>query len=158
MCIRDRTWGEQKRVFRMIPGLAEAEFLRFGVMHRNTFINSPVLLDARLFLKKQPQIYFAGQITGVEGYMESAACGLAVGINVARRLQQKEQVVWPPTTALGGLLQYITTPNPNFQPMNVTFGLMEGLGYKVRKKKEKNELLAKRSLEDLAAFMAKQGL
>ena len=152
------TWGEQKRVFRMIPGLAEAEFLRFGVMHRNTFINSPVLLDARLFLKKQPQIYFAGQITGVEGYMESAACGLAVGINVARRLQQKEQVVWPPTTALGGLLQYITTPNPNFQPMNVTFGLMEGLGYKVRKKKEKNELLAKRSLEDLAAFMAKQGL
>lgn len=149
------TWPEQKRVFRMIPGLANAEFLRLGVMHRNTFINSSKLTDKRLFLKKNPNVYFAGQITGVEGYIESAACGMAVGICAAKKLQGAEQPVWPLTTALGGLLNYITTPNGSFQPMNVTFGLIEPLGVKVRKKREKNEMIAKRAISDMAEFIEK---
>ena len=147
------TWPEQKRVFRLIPGLENAEFLRLGVMHRNTFINSTKLTDRKLNLKKNPNVYFAGQITGVEGYIESAACGMAVGINAARKILNEEQLVWPETTALGGLLNYITTPNGSFQPMNVTFGLIAPLGMKVRKKREKNELIAKRALEDMAKFI-----
>lgn len=148
------TWPEQKRVFRLIPGLENAEFLRLGVMHRNTFINSSKLTDKRLYLKKNTNVYFAGQITGVEGYIESAACGMAVGINAARKLSQEQELIWPLTTALGGLLNYITTPNGNFQPMNVTFGLIEPLGMKVRKKREKNEMIAKRALDDMAKFIA----
>lgn len=148
------TWGEQRRVFRLIPGLERAEFLRLGVMHRNTFINSTKLIDKNLYLKKNSNVYFAGQITGVEGYIESAACGMAVGINAARRLQEKAPLQWPLTTALGGLLNYITTPSGNFQPMNVTFGLIAPLGVKVRKKREKNQMLAERALADLDKFIA----
>ena len=148
------TWPEQKRVFRLIPGLENAEFLRLGVMHRNTFINSTKLTDKKLYLKENPNVYFAGQITGVEGYIESAACGMAVGINAARRIKGAEQLIWPETTALGGLMNYITTPNGSFQPMNVTFGLIAPLGIKVRKKREKNEMIAQRALADMADFIA----
>lgn len=152
------TWPEQKRVFRLISGLENAEFLRLGVMHRNTFIDSSKLTDKKLYLKKNSNIYFAGQITGVEGYIESAACGLAVGINVARRILHQEQLIWPETTALGGLLNYITTPNGSFQPMNVTFGLIAPLGIKVRKKREKNEMIAKRALEDMTEFIKEKSV
>lgn len=144
------TWGEQKRVFRMIPGLENAEFLRYGVMHRNTFINAPKLLRPELCLRDDERIYLAGQITGVEGYVESAACGLAAGYNAARAAQGEQPFTWPRETALGGLLAWLITPNSNFQPMNVTFGLMEPLGYKVRGKQAKNLKLAERSLAWLA--------
>lgn len=144
------TWGEQKRVFSMIPGLERAEFLRYGVMHRNTFINAPKLLRQDLSLLADERIYMAGQITGVEGYVESAACGLAAGYNAARAVIGEEPFIWPRVTALGGLLAWLNTPNGNFQPMNVTFGLMEPLGYKVRGKQAKNLKLAERSLEWLA--------
>lgn len=139
-------WGEQQRVFRLIPGLEGAEFLRFGVMHRNTFLNAPRLLQPDLALKSAPEIYFAGQITGVEGYVESAACGLAAGYNAARRLRGEEPFFWPRETALGGLLAHLQTPSPDFQPMNVTFGLLEPLGYKVRGKQQKNLQIAARAL------------
>jgi methylenetetrahydrofolate--tRNA-(uracil-5-)-methyltransferase len=144
------TWGEQKRVFRLIPGLEQAEFLRYGVMHRNSFINSPELLKPELCLRSDERIYFAGQITGVEGYVESAACGLAVGLNAARAAHGEVPFIWSSQTALGGLLAYLQTPNHDFQPMNVTFGLIDPLGYKVRGKQLKNTKLAERSLGWLA--------
>ncbi|MDD2568923.1 MAG: methylenetetrahydrofolate--tRNA-(uracil(54)-C(5))-methyltransferase (FADH(2)-oxidizing) TrmFO [Clostridia bacterium] len=147
------TWPEQKRVFRMIPGLEKAGILRYGVMHRNTYLNSPMLLNADLSLKAKPQICFAGQITGVEGYVESAACGMVVGINAARKEQGKTALLYPSTTALGGLIRYLQIPNPNFQPMNVTFGLLEPLGQRIRKKSEKNRLLAERALTDIKNFL-----
>jgi len=152
------TWGEQQRVFRLIPGLDNAEFLRFGVMHRNTYINSPLLLDRKLFLKDQPQIYFAGQITGVEGYVESAACGMAAGINAARRILGEEELVWPTMTALGGLLNYICVPNADFQPMNVTFGLIDPLGERIRKKAEKNAKISERALAAMREFMTENNV
>lgn len=146
-------WGEQERVFRMIPGLENAEFLRFGVMHRNTYLNSPRLLQADLQLKSHPGLFFAGQITGVEGYVESAACGLAAGINGARLIKNEGTLTFPLETALGSLLNYISTPAGNFQPMNITFGLVPPLGYKERKKRLKNAALAKRALESLDNFI-----
>ena len=144
------TWGEQKRVFRLIPGLEQAEFLRFGVMHRNSFINAPRLLKPELCLKEDERIYFAGQLTGVEGYVESAACGLAVGRNAARAANGEPPLIWSRQTALGGLLGWLQTPNANFQPMNVTFGLIEPLGYKVRGKQNKNLQIAQRALKCMA--------
>lgn len=144
------TWGEQKRVFSLIPGLENAEFLRYGVMHRNTFINSPDLLNADLSLKADSRIFFAGQITGVEGYVESAACGLAAGYNAAKIAAGEEAFLWSPETAMGGLLRHLQTPSSDFQPMNVTFGLIEPLGYKIRgrqAKQRKNDLLAHRALD-----------
>lgn len=143
-------WGEQKRVFRLIPGLEQAEFLRFGVMHRNSFINAPLLLKPELCLKTDERIYFAGQLTGVEGYVESAACGLAAGRNAARAAKGEPPLVWSRQTAMGGLLGWLQTPNANFQPMNVTFGLIEPLGYKVRGKQNKNMQIAQRALQALA--------
>lgn len=143
-------WGEQKRVFRLIPGLEQAEFLRFGVMHRNSFINAPLLLKSELCLKTDERIYFAGQLTGVEGYVESAACGLAAGRNAARAAKGEPPLVWSRQTAMGGLLGWLQTPNANFQPMNVTFGLIEPLGYKVRGKQNKNMQIAQRALQALA--------
>ena len=137
----------------MIPGLEKAGILRYGVMHRNTYLNSPMLLNADLSLKAKPQICFAGQITGVEGYVESAACGMVVGINAARKEQGKTALLYPSTTALGGLIRYLQIPNPNFQPMNVTFGLLEPLGQRIRKKSEKNRLLAERALTDIKNFL-----
>lgn len=141
---------EQKRVFSMIPGLESAEFVRYGVMHRNSYINSPELLDATLQYRKNRQVFFAGQLTGVEGYLESASMGLLAGINAARLLQDKPCMTFSKRTAIGGLSQYISTPHDNFQPMNINFGIMEPLGIKKRmKKKEKNGLLAKRALEEI---------
>ncbi|HIU09739.1 MAG TPA: methylenetetrahydrofolate--tRNA-(uracil(54)-C(5))-methyltransferase (FADH(2)-oxidizing) TrmFO [Candidatus Avidehalobacter gallistercoris] len=144
-------WGEQQRVFRLIPGLENAEFLRFGVMHRNTFLNAPQLLNADLSLQSDRRLYFAGQITGVEGYVESAACGLAAGFNAARRAKGEEPFFWPRETALGGLLAHLQTPSVDFQPMNVTFGLIEPLGYKLRSKQQKNLKIAERALNWLQA-------
>ena len=144
-------WGEQQRVFRLIPGLENAEFLRFGVMHRNTFLNAPQLLNADLSLQSDRRLYFAGQITGVEGYVESAACGLAAGFNAARRAKGEEPFFWPRETAWGGLLAHQQTPNADFQPMNVTFGLIEPLGYKLRSKQQKNLKIAERALNWLQA-------
>jgi len=145
-------WPEQKRVFRMIPGLEEAEFARYGAMHRNTFINSPLLLHSTLEWKNEPGLFFAGQITGVEGYVESAAAGLVAGINACCRLSGEEPLVFPPETALGALLHYISSADPHhFQPMNVNFGLLPPLPQKVPKRKRK-ELMAERSLESLSRF------
>lgn len=141
-------FGEQKRVFSMIPGLGNAQFVRYGVMHRNTFINSPKLLNCFYQTKKNAKIFFAGQITGVEGYIESASSGLAAGINIARLARGKAMIDFPPETAVGALTHYISEGSVgNFQPMNVTFGIISPLGQKVRKKREKNLLLSQRALE-----------
>ena len=146
------TWGEQKRVFKMIPGLEAAEFVRFGVMHRNTYINSPKILSPTFQLKSQPQIFFAGQITGVEGYVESAASGLMAGVNAARLAKNLEPIIFPQTTCHGALANYITTAvAKNFQPMNITFGLLPPLETKTPKKFRK-EKLAERSLIDIGKF------
>lgn len=140
-------FGEQKRVFSMIPGLENAEFVRYGVMHRNTFINSPHLLEPTYQTKKNPKIFFAGQITGVEGYIESASSGMVAGINIARMLNGEKMIIFPKETATGGLCHYITDESiKNFQPMNVTFGIIAPCDKKIRKKKEKNAYLAERAL------------
>jgi methylenetetrahydrofolate--tRNA-(uracil-5-)-methyltransferase len=145
--------GEQERIFRMIPGLAKADFLRFGQMHRNTYINSPKLLNADLTLKSDPRLLFAGQITGVEGYVESIAAGLVAGINAARLLRDEETLVFPADTAIGALLRYISTDmGVPLQPMNINFGLLPPLGKKIRNKQEKNQLIAERALVSLAEF------
>ena len=134
----------------MIPGLEQAEFVRYGVMHRNSYINSPHILNATLQAKKNENIFFAGQLTGVEGYLESASMGLLAGINAAKRMTGKDCLTFSKKTAIGGLSQYISTENDHFQPMNINFGIMEPLGIKKRmKKKEKNGLLAKRALEEI---------
>lgn len=139
-------WGEQKRVFQMIPGLENAEFVRFGVMHRNTYINSPKVLLPTFQLKSNPKIFFAGQITGVEGYVESAAAGLMAGINAARLAKNLDAAIFPVTTCHGALANYITTADEkNFQPMNVTFGLLPPLETKVRKSDRKSKM-AERAL------------
>lgn len=143
-------WPEQKRVFSLIPGLEKAEFARLGVMHRNTYINSPRILDTNLQMKNRPGLFFAGQITGVEGYVESAASGLVAGINAARLISGKELITFSPDTAHGALCHYITNADPaNFQPMNINFGLLPPLGYKVKDKKQKNRFIAERALESL---------
>lgn len=152
-------WGEQKRVFGMIPGLENADFIRYGVMHRNTYINSPELLNTAFQLKKEPRLFFAGQMTGVEGYLESAASGLMVGLQVARYVNDKAFIDFPKTTAHGALSHYVSEyEGSNFQPMNVNFGIMEPWPTKVRKKKEKNGLIANRALEDLAKLIEAESL
>ena len=134
----------------MIPALHNAEFVRYGVMHRNTFLNSPRLLDHTYCLKKNPRIFFAGQITGVEGYVESTASGMTAGIQLARRLLGQAPLNLPETTAVGALSRYISGGSvAKFQPMNINFGIMPPLGRKIRKKQEKNLALAQRALEDL---------
>ena len=153
------TYGEQKRVFRMIPGLEEAEFLRYGSLHRNTFINAPQLLRNTLQFKSRGTLFFAGQLVGVEGYTDSAAMGGLAGINAARGLAGLPPVVPPPTTAHGCLLSYITTADPrHFQPMNTNFGLFPPLASPVRDKERKRQLLSQRALEDHAAWMTQSGL
>ena len=150
-------WGEQKRVFQMIPGLEQAEFVRYGVMHRNTYINSPELLNHAFQLKKEPRLFFAGQMTGVEGYLESAASGLMAGLQAMRYGQGEALIDFPKTTAMGGLSHYISAyEGSNFQPMNINFGIMEPWPGKIRKKKEKNALIAARALEELAAVKEKE--
>lgn len=149
------TFEEQKRVFSMIPGLERAEFVRYGVMHRNTFINSPKLLDNTYRLKSIEGLYFAGQITGVEGYVESASSGLVAGLNLARRLGGASPIHFPPSTAIGALAAYISDSSvENFQPMNVNFGIMEPLGYKVKGKQNKKEALSQRALYILDDFIS----
>jgi methylenetetrahydrofolate--tRNA-(uracil-5-)-methyltransferase len=146
-------WPEQKRVFSLIPGLENAEFVRFGVMHRNTYINSPKVLQPTLQLKNNPRIFFAGQITGVEGYIESAAAGLVAGFNAARLSNGKLPLAFPEETAHGALCRYITAADAkHFQPMNVNFGLLPPLGERVRDKKQKNKLIAERALQSLCEF------
>ncbi len=142
------TFGEQKRVFSMIPGLENAEFVRYGVMHRNTYLHSPGFLNADYSVRNRPQLFFAGQMTGVEGYVESAASGLVAGINAAMRALDKPPVLFPKKTVIGAMADYISSENTgNFQPMNANFGLVEPLGERVRGgKRAKNEALAVRSL------------
>ena len=148
------TWPEQQRVFRMIPGLENAEFVRFGVMHRNTFINSPQTLLPTLQMKQNRQIFFAGQITGVEGYVESAASGLVAGMNAARVIQGLDPIAFPADTAHGALCRYITQADPaHFQPMNINFGLLPPLEKKIRDKKLKNRTIADRALAALEQFI-----
>lgn len=152
-------WGEQKRVFQMIPGLENVDIVRYGVMHRNTFINSPKLLEPTYQCKNRPNLFFAGQMTGVEGYVESAASGLIAGINAAHLALGQQPIVFPEETTLGGMARYITTADPDhFQPMNANFGLLPKLEQKIRNKKEKNEALAQRALDKLAVFTAEQSL
>ena len=151
------TWGEQKRVFTMIPALKNAEFVRYGVMHRNTYLNSPVLLDRYYRLRTDPRISFAGQMTGVEGYVESTASGMLVGIETAARLLGKEAVDFPQETAIGALALYISGGSTgDFQPMNINFGIISPLGYKVRGKRNKNAEISKRSLELLDELLKKE--
>ncbi|MDN5387880.1 MULTISPECIES: FADH(2)-oxidizing methylenetetrahydrofolate--tRNA-(uracil(54)-C(5))-methyltransferase TrmFO [Bacillus] len=143
-------WGDQKEVLRLIPGLEQAEIVRYGVMHRNTFINSPSLLKATYQFKKRDDLFFAGQMTGVEGYVESAASGLVAGINAARLIQGKEPVTFSNETAIGSMAHYITETNKkNFQPMNANFGLFKDLGVKIKNKQERNEQYASRALETI---------
>mgnify|MGYP004515355033 FL=1 len=140
-------FGEQKRVFSLIPGLENAEFLRYGVMHRNTYINSPKLLNKYYQSQKCEKIFFAGQLTGVEGYVESAASGLNAGLNMLMLLNGKERLDFTRETAIGALANYISNRGiVDFQPMNVNFGIMDPLGERIRKKREKNEKIAARSL------------
>jgi len=149
------TWPEQKRIFRLIPGLKKAEFLRYGSIHRNTFINSPALLRNTLQLRSHDNMFFAGQITGVEGYVESAAMGLLAGVNVDRYLSGKELIPPPETTALGALVRHITnTDQKTFQPMNVNFGIFPPLSEKAPKK-ERGKHYAERSFSDLKKWKQK---
>ena len=143
-------WGEQKRVFSMIPALKNAEYVRYGVMHRNTFLDSPRLLDRYYRVRGQERLMFAGQITGVEGYVESTASGALAAIELARRLEGKEPVNFPRETAIGALALYISDQSVvNFQPMNINFGLIPQLGYRVKGKRNKNAEISKRALEAL---------
>lgn len=142
------TWGEQKRVFSMIPALRNAEFVRYGVMHRNTYLNSPKLLDRYYRLNDRPRISFAGQMTGVEGYVESAASGMLVGIETAARLLGMPPVDFPQETAIGALGLYISGGSiGDFQPMNINFGIIKPLEYRVKGKRNKNAEISRRSLE-----------
>jgi methylenetetrahydrofolate--tRNA-(uracil-5-)-methyltransferase len=145
---------EQKRVFSMIPALQNAEFVRYGVMHRNTYLDSPNLLDRYYRLRTQPRISFAGQMTGVEGYVESAASGLLVGIETARELLGKPPADFPPETALGALALYVSSGSVGpFQPMNINFGIIKPLDYKVRGKRNKNQVISQRSLDIIGQYV-----
>ena len=151
------TWGEQKRVFSMIPALKNAEFVRYGVMHRNTYLNSPQLLDRYYRLRSEPRIRFAGQMTGVEGYVESAASGMLVGIETAAQVLGLEAVDFPQETAIGALGLYISGGCVGeFQPMNINFGIISALGRKVKGKRNKNAEISARSLEIIDRLMEKE--
>ena len=146
-------YGEQKRVFSMIPGLQNAEFVKYGVMHRNTFINSSILLDNRYNFRKKSNIFFAGQITGVEGYVESISSGLVAGLNATNMVKNSKQIIFSNETMIGALANYISTLNKNFQPMNANFGILPELeGNKIKDKKKKYEELSKRSLEIIKKY------
>ena len=151
------TWGEQKRVFSMIPALRNAEFVRYGVMHRNTYLNSPRLLDRYYRLRGNGRISFAGQMTGVEGYVESAASGMLVGIETAARVLGLPPVDFPPQTAIGALALYVSGGSVgDFQPMNINFGIISPLGYRVKGKRNKNEEISKRSLAIIEEMKTKE--
>ena len=142
-------FGEQKRVFSLIPGLENAEFVKYGVMHRNTFINSPELLDNTYNLKAKSNIYFAGQITGVEGYVESIASGLVAGLNAAAKFNNTEKITFPNETVIGALSSYISTENTKFQPMNANFGILPPLEEKIKDKIQRYTKMAERALKSL---------
>ena len=142
-------FGEQKRVLSMIPGLENAEFVKYGVMHRNTYINSPKLLNKEGNLRTNNNIFFAGQITGVEGYVESIASGLFAGINAVKELKQEEKITFPKETVIGALTNYVSSPNEKFQPMNANFGILPPLEEKVKDKKKRYEEMARRSLRKM---------
>jgi methylenetetrahydrofolate--tRNA-(uracil-5-)-methyltransferase len=147
-------WGPQKEVIRLIPGLENAEIVRYGVMHRNTFINSPKVLKPTYQFRNRDTLFFAGQMTGVEGYVESAASGLVAGLNAARLAKGLDPVEFPAVTAIGSMAHYITTANPDhFQPMNANFGLFPALPKKIRDKKERNMEYARRALETIHNFV-----
>ena len=151
------TWGEQKRVFSMIPALRNAEFVRYGVMHRNTYLNSPRLLDRYYRLRSDPRISFAGQMTGVEGYVESAASGMLVGIETAARVLGCEPVDFPQETAIGALGLYISGGSVgDFQPMNINFGIIKPLEYRVKGKRNKNAEISNRSLAIIEQLKEKE--
>ena len=145
-------FGEQKRVFSMIPGLENAEFVKYGVMHRNTYINSPKLLNKEENLKNNENIFFAGQITGVEGYVESIASGLVAGINAVKEIKKEEKIVFPKETVIGALMEYISSPNEKFQPMNANFGILPPLEEKIKDKKKRYEKMAEISLEKIKMY------
>lgn len=148
-------WGEQKRVFGLIPGLEKVEFVRYGVMHRNTFMKSPKLLEPTYQAKQRPDLFFAGQMTGVEGYIESAASGIVAGINAARLALGLTPVVFPKDTMMGAMAHYITHTNANnFQPMNANFGIVPKLTKRIRDKRERNTAVSERALTELTAFKA----
>ncbi|MBQ6646770.1 MAG: methylenetetrahydrofolate--tRNA-(uracil(54)-C(5))-methyltransferase (FADH(2)-oxidizing) TrmFO, partial [Clostridia bacterium] len=151
-------FGEQKRVFSMIPGLEHAEFARYGVMHKNTYLNSPDVLGINFQSKSDPFLRFAGQITGVEGYMESAASGLVAGVGLARRLQGLSEPDFGNYTLLGALPNYVTMPQKDFQPMNANFRLLPPAEKKIRNKKERYEAISQRSLEALKTLMKEQAI
>jgi methylenetetrahydrofolate--tRNA-(uracil-5-)-methyltransferase len=144
-------WGEQQRVFGLIPALKNAEFVRFGVMHRNTYICSPKLLTKTYQMRQNSLIYFAGQITGVEGYIESASSGLIAGINAALQSQNKEPLIFSELTAHGALASYVSNPanSENFQPMKINFGIIPPLGERIRNKQEKNIKISERAICEL---------
>lgn len=151
-------WGEQTRIFKMIPGLQDAEFVRLGVMHRNTYLNSPSLLEPTLEWRGRPGLFAAGQMIGVEGYTDSTAMGLLAGTNVARRLAGQEPLLFPEDTMLGALSRYISAASPkHFQPMNANWGIVPDLPEHIRDKKLRREAMAARSLKSLEAFLAAQG-
>lgn len=151
-CQTNLKFGEQKRVFSIIPALRGAEFLRYGVMHRNSFLNSPKCLNADFSLKSDPLVFFAGQMTGVEGYVESAASGILAAINLARRLRGKQRVLPPRYTVCGELSRYIAAENADFQPMNANFGLLGGAELCIRDKKQRYRALAERALKYIREY------
>lgn len=156
-CQTNLTWPEQRRVFRMVPGLERAEFVRYGQMHRNTFLNAPVLLEASMRCRLRPDLFFAGQITGVEGYVGNAGTGLVAGLNAARMLAGSTPLVFPETTLLGALCHYVTHAEPgHFQPMKAAFGLLPELP--IRHKSERNRAYAARALAELEGFIHENGV
>ena len=148
-------WGDQQKVIRMIPALADAEIVRYGVMHRNTFLNGPLILREPGQMKTDDKIFFAGQMTGVEGYIESTASGLVAGVNAARLQRGLSALSWPATTAIGALMRHVgQSPTSNFQPMNINFGLLPSPEKKIRSKKERQAFYAQRALADLEEWKA----
>jgi methylenetetrahydrofolate--tRNA-(uracil-5-)-methyltransferase len=147
-------WGEQSRVFGLIPGLEHADFVRFGQMHRNTYIQSPSLLEPTMAFRGRRGLYFAGQITGTEGYVGSTASGCVAGVNAARMLLGQEPLVFPHTTMVGALCRYVSTPQKTFQPMKANLGLLPPLEQPIRRKRERHQQLTQRALTDLTAFAA----
>ena len=149
-------FGEQKRVFSLIPGLEHADFVRYGVMHRNTFLNSPKLMAENLALKAHPNVWFAGQITGFEGYMESAACGLLAARGILAALEGKTMTPPPADTMCGALIRYITSENKDFQPMGSNMGILPPLETHIRDKRERYAALADRAVADMKAWLEAQ--
>jgi methylenetetrahydrofolate--tRNA-(uracil-5-)-methyltransferase len=152
-------WGEQERVFRLIPGLEHADFVRFGQMHRNTYINSPRLLDSSMQFRERPDLFFAGQLTGTEGYIGSVASGFVAGLNVARHVAGQPLASFPRTTMIGALSHYVCSAEPDgFQPMKANFGLLPALDAPVRKKRGRYAAYARRALMDLERWIAGMGI